>query len=296
LGSFEPTFRFILQGSYTKLILPLQNKSKIGQNNPKNRRTLNFERGLMHWLHALLLGLVQGLAEFFPISSSAHLLLLKKLLNLPTGHEGVLFDLFCHLGTLFVLAFYFRKDIWHLFSQQPRQLALYAAALTPLVPFYFLLEPVRKALSHIGCLGYCMVATAGLLFLAQRFKPKNGVLSLKNAFWIGTAQAIALIPGISRSAATITGGIWRGLSVKQAVRFSFLLSLPAVAGGTFLELLKTNSLFASPHLLPCLIGFTTAAAAGSIVIRYAIPWLEKGRLKPFAWYCLIVGIVLMVLL
>jgi undecaprenyl-diphosphatase len=241
----------------------------------------------MNWLQALLLGIVQGITEFVPVSSSAHLKILKHLFDLPS--ENVLFDLFCHVGTLAALVIYFRRDIIDLFTKQPRELILYAAALTPLVPFYFLFKPLREALSHFSHLGYCLLFTSALLFLAPRFKPKNTPLKFKSALLIGVAQGLALIPGISRSAATITGGLWQGFSAKQAVRFSFLLSLPAVTGGTFLELFKTKNVLFSPiHL----IGLFSSFTIGTIAIRYAIPWLEKARLKPFAWYCLIVAIVL----
>jgi undecaprenyl-diphosphatase len=241
----------------------------------------------MNWVQALLLGIVQGVTEFVPVSSSAHLKILKYLFDLPT--ENVLFDLFCHVGTIAALAWYFRRDIVHLFTQEPRALGLYATALTPLVPLYFLLKPLREALSHFNLLGYFLLLTSAFLFLAPRFKPKNTVLGFKSALLIGTAQGLALIPGISRSAATITGGLCQGFSAKQAVRFSFLLSLPAVTGGTFLELFKAKHLLFSPLYL---IGLTSSFTIGTIVIRYAIPWLEKARFKPFAWYCLIVAIML----
>jgi undecaprenyl-diphosphatase len=123
-------------------------------------------------------------------------------------------------------------------------------------------------------------------------------LSLKDAFWIGTVQGVALIPGISRSAATIGAGLWRGATTMEAVRFSFLLSLPAIAGGTFLELFKAKSHFAdmTASLSHCFIGFAAAAAMGFITVRIAVPLLQKGILRPFAWYCLIAGIVLSVYL
>jgi undecaprenyl-diphosphatase len=248
----------------------------------------------MNWLHALLLGLIQGVTEFFPISSSAHLKAIKMFFGIATGEETVLFDLFCHLGTFLALTIYFRKDIAALF-RRPRLFIPFAIALVPLVPFYFLLKPVRDALSHPEFLGFCLIGTAALLYIASRFTQgtKNEVNS-KNALWVGTFQGIALIPGISRSAATIGAGLWRGVAPAEAVRFSFLLSLPAVAGGTFLEFIK-----AKPHLsaMPislshCVIGFATAAIAGLAAVRFAIPLLQKGTLKPFAGYCLIAGILL----
>lgn len=245
----------------------------------------------MDGLQALLLGLIQGLTEFFPISSSAHLKVLKSFFGIE--QETTLFDLFCHMGTFLALLVYFRQMVFDLF-RTPRKLLLIVVALAPLIPFYFLLKPLREAASKPEFLGFCMMATAGILFLASKlaFKARNP-LTLKDAWWIGVIQGVALIPGISRSGATIGAGLLRGVSTVEAVRFSFLLSLPAIGGGTCLELIKVRSHLATmPISLPhCWIGFIAAAIAGFVMVRIAIPLLEKGVLRPFAWYCLIAGVV-----
>lgn len=242
----------------------------------------------MNWLHALILGLVQGITEFFPVSSSAHLRIVKLWLHV---EESIFFDLACHVGTLLVLVVYFRKDIGNLLLK-PKKMVLYFVALLPLIPVYFLL----KSIAQLHYLGVCLFITALILFAAQRMK--KGLLkspSWKDALWIGTFQSIALIPGISRSASTITGGIWRGLSVKEAVRFSFILSIPAVAGGALLEILKISD-YAAVDWSNCLIGLGTSALVGFGAIQFAIPILEKGIFRPFAWYCLIVAILLTIVL
>lgn len=249
----------------------------------------------MSWLYALFLGLIQGITEFFPVSSSAHLKFFKILLGIPSNEETVLFDLFCHLGTLLALSVYFRQDIADLLFRNQRRLIPLAVGLLPLIPFYFLLKPMRDTLSQPGYLGYCMLGTAILLFCAARLRRQEKTeWKVKDALWIGTLQGAALIPGVSRSAATITGALWRGMAIQEAVRFSFLLSLPAVSGGTFLELLKVKSHLSSFAIsLPvCMIGFAAAATAGSLVVRFAIPLLQRGVLRPFAWYCLFAGILL----
>lgn len=248
----------------------------------------------MNWLHALFLGLIQGVTEFFPISSSAHLKVFKTVFGITTGEGTVLFDLFCHLGTLLALVVYFKKDILEFFYS-PRRLIPFMVALAPLAPFYYLLKPLREALSKPEYLGFCMIGTAAILYGASLLKGKvKAKFTKRDALWIGTFQGIALIPGISRSAATIGAGLWRGATPSEAVRFSFLLSLPAVAGGTFLELMKAKSHLSAigaelPH---CLIGFAAAAIVGLTVVRFAIPLLQKRVLKPFAGYCLIAGILL----
>jgi undecaprenyl-diphosphatase len=241
----------------------------------------------MNWLHALILGLVQGCTEFFPVSSSAHLQIVKAWLHV---EESVFFDLACHVGTLLVLVIYFRKDIWDLLLH-PKKMIPYIVALLPLIPVYFLL----KSISQLHYLSICLFITALILFAAQRMK-KGTVRSpsWKDALWIGAFQSIALIPGISRSASTITGGIWRGLRVKEAVRFSFILSIPAVAGGAFLEMLKISD-YAAVDWSNSFIGLAVSAIVGFGAIQVAIPILEKGIFRPFAWYCLIVAILLTII-
>ncbi len=250
----------------------------------------------MSWLHAMILGLVQGCTEFFPISSSAHLKMIKTYLEIPVGEETVFFDLSCHIGTLIALVLYFRKDIWDLFFVHPKKLILFAAALFPLVPAYFLLKPIRLWASQPHLLGACLLITALLLFFTQKMKKGSGQnLSWKDALYIGALQSVALVPGISRSASTITGGVKRGLSVHEAVKFSFLLSIPAVAGGAFLELFKLNET-AHFDIPSCTIGLLVSALVGLGVVRVAIPLLQRGIFRPFAWYCLIVAILLTIVL
>lgn len=249
----------------------------------------------MNGLHALILGLIQGCTEFFPVSSSAHLKLIKTWLQLPAGEETVLFDLACHLGTLLALIAYFRKDLWEICFVQPKKMVLYLVALVPLVPAYFLLKPVRLWASQPHLLGACLFITALMLFfVARRFsQTTSSPATWKDALWIGTLQSVALVPGISRSASTITAGVYRGLALQQAVRFSFLLSIPAVAGGALLELLKLTQHSSPPFdATLCGIGFGVSAFVGLGVVRFSIPLLEKGVFKPFAWYCLIVSILL----
>jgi undecaprenyl-diphosphatase len=252
----------------------------------------------MDWLHALILGVVQGCTEFFPISSSAHLKIFKSWLSIPAGEETVIFDLACHVGTVIALVIFFRKDLYEIFFVQPKKILLYIAALLPLIPAYFLLSPIRLWASQPRLLGACLLVTALLLFAISRIrKGSTETPTWKDALWIGTMQSVALIPGISRSASTITGGVWRGLSVREAVRFSFILSIPAALGGAFLETVK---LAKQPVIAfdssTCFIGLGVSALVGLGVVRFALPLLEKGVFRPFAWYCLIVAILLTVVI
>ena len=162
-----------------------------------------------------------------------------------------------------------------------------SAARPPATPRPKAAIPTNKTDRRIAPLRHLSYQAAGAIKIREKKE-----LGLKDALWIGTFQGVALIPGISRSAATIGAGLWRGATAFEAVRFSFLLSLPAVLGGTFLELFKARDHFAHIEWSTCLMGFAAATIMGLATVRLAIPLLQKGILRPFAWYCLIAGTVI----
>lgn len=250
----------------------------------------------MSGLEALLMGILQGLTEFLPVSSSAHLKLTKLLLGLEDRESLVVFDLVCHLGTTCALLLFLRDDLLNLLRSQRKKIWLILIALLPLFPFYFLLKPLRDWASQTPLLGYFLIVTGLILFAGQKFRYRRIQSDtfgekVKDALWIGTLQATALIPGISRSASTISCAQVLGWEAKEAVRFSFLLSIPTIMGGNSLELLKlTLHQEQIPiSIFSCILAFIASLSVGFVVIRYAVRFLEKGNLKPFAWYCLILG-------
>lgn len=245
----------------------------------------------MSFIHALILGLVQGLTEFFPVSSSAHLELTRKLLGIT--ERPVMFDLCCHFGTLFALLLFFRREITALFTSQRSRIPLFILALVPLIPAYFLLRPLRMAIGHPHAL--FLIATGLILFTGERLRFSLKISPVRDALLIGTLQATALIPGISRSASTISCARVLGWKPSEAVRFSFLLSIPTVIGGNLLELIKSGPKEPISVSL-CLVGGLCALLTGLVVIRFAMHYLEQGKLKPFAWYCLGLGVVAWALL
>lgn len=248
---------------------------------------------LMTSIQAFILGLIQGLTEFLPVSSSAHLKITKLLLDLKMDDSQVIFDLCCHFGTLIALFYYFGREIFYILRYDPRQIGRYALGTLPLIPFYFLLKPLRESASQSHLLGFCMIITALLLFLGGWVRRKKRGSPLFDSLAIGTMQAAALIPGVSRSGATISTAQMLGWEPYAAVHFSFLLSVPAVLGGTGLEILKlvkAPTSFSIP-LTSCAIGFITSLGIGLLIVKPAMRFLEKGNLRPFAWYCLIAGIM-----
>lgn len=254
----------------------------------------------MSALEALIIGILQGLTEFLPVSSSAHLKLMKLFLGISAGENLVIFDLVCHLGTLVAILLFLRREILEILTDR-KKLGLIVTATLPLVPFYFFLKPLRDWASDTHLLGFCLILTSLILFAGSRLRLRSVSPELptfkrqiQDALWIGTLQSTALIPGISRSASTISGAQILGWEAKDAVRFSFLLSIPTVIGGNCIELLKLQLASSYPLTLPFstyLFGFLSSCTVGLVVIRFAMRFLEKGNLKPFAWYCLILGII-----
>jgi undecaprenyl-diphosphatase len=250
----------------------------------------------MSFLESVLLGIVQGFTEFLPISSSAHLKIAKFFLNIQESDTSVLLDLSCHFGTLMALMLFLRKDIWDILKNK-RQMLLFFLALVPLIPCYFLLKPLRDLASSQEFLGPCLIGT-GLILLAgqslrmSRSEVRKTTPKIKDVLMIGTLQSAALIPGISRSAATISCARILGWSAREAVRFSFLLSIPTVIGGNMIELLKATSFSHQETALPVsglFAAFGSSFLIGFFVVKKAVQYLEKGNLKPFAWYALSLG-------
>lgn len=244
----------------------------------------------MTWIDAFILGIVQGATEFFPISSSAHLKLVKLIFGI--NESSQIFNLFCHLGTLLALFFVFKTDIVSLFLTERKKLLYFFLALVPLIPGYLILHPFLGAVSTTAFLGVFLIVTSLILFLGNRYQfSVNEKKPLRDVLYIGSAQVLALIPGISRSASTICCARVLGWSPKEAVRFSFLLSIPTILGGNCLELFRVVyfklPLDVSP--LTCCVGFLSSFIVGMALIRFSLNWLEKGVLKPFAWYCLVIG-------
>lgn len=251
----------------------------------------------MSLLQALIIGILQGLTEFFPVSSSSHLKLTKILLGVQT-QDGVLFDLACHLGTLVAILYFLRDEILTLFENRQR-LSLLFIALIPLIPAYFLLKPLREFASEPHLLGLFLILTGLILYCGQRLKVKREedlsyTRKIKDVLWIGAMQSAALIPGVSRSASTISCATILGWEAKEAVRFSFLLSIPTILGGNCLELIKLATAKELPQeisLAPLLIGFLSSGIIGLAIVGYAIRTLEKGNLRPFAIYCIVLGVI-----
>lgn len=247
---------------------------------------------------AFLLGLIQGVTEFLPISSSGHLALGQYFLGFEHLQDYLLFDLICHLGTLLAIFYVFFPLIKESLTTHPHRLGQIVLATLPLFPLVLILKPIKEIFAHPQWLGPCFLVSACLLFasLYWRFPLRFQTSRRKwqDPFTIGVFQAIAILPGISRSGATISAARLLGWSKEQAIQFSFLLAIPAILGGTLLEGWKawhipTVTLSANnPWVF--IVGFATSFFIGCFALRLFIGLVIQDKWGYFAWYCLVLGI------
>lgn len=241
---------------------------------------------LMTAIYALILGIAQGLTEFFPISSSLHLRLLSDYLQVEHNPP---FFLLCHLATSFSVLLYFRKEIFLLLTKK-REILLYLIALIPLVFVYGLFGKSIKGLSDVF-LGPLLIVTAFLLLFLKEKKREASKFSKKiqDVLFIGSMQSLALMPGLSRSAATIFAATNRGWSMREAFCFSYLLSIPTIWGGCVLEY---KHLSESRLDLPILLALLSAFIVGYIALQFVGFLIERKKFSYFGYYCLILGTIL----
>jgi len=269
----------------------------------------------MDIIQAIILGVVQGLTEFLPVSSSAHLVFMTDILGLP---QNVAFDTILHLGTLVAVVGYFWKDILTIISafissvldifkgkfkeglkEKPfKKLSwLLLIGTIPAGLAGILLQKQFEALfSDVIYVGFFLIVTGLLLWGAERVKPGTKDvkdITFKNAIVIGIFQAIAIAPGISRSGATISAGLFCGLNRELAARYSFLLSIPAILGAAVVQMRHINSLDISTITL--IAGFVSALIFGYLAIKLLLKIIKERTLMIFAYYCWIVGLAVIII-
>jgi undecaprenyl-diphosphatase len=260
-------------------------------------------------LDALLLGLIQGLTEFIPVSSTGHLLIAQHLLGIPPGDATFAFLVLVQLGTLVSLIVYFWRDLLSLlraffarpFSTPDNRLAwLIIIATIPALIAGLLLRDAVEMILGLPLLeaGIRLLTAAALMAGAEYFGRKNRALdsiTWLDALVVGLFQILAIFPGASRSGSTISGGMFRGLDRPAAARFAFLIAVPVMLGAGTLELLDVLSLPDLGSFLPLLvIGFVTAAVVGWLAIRWLLRYLAGHSLYVFAVYCALVGTICLI--
>jgi undecaprenyl-diphosphatase len=254
-------------------------------------------------IHYLLLGIVQGLTEFLPVSSSAHLVLFERFLGFDP--PGVLLEAALHLGTLGAVLLLFRRDLVRLIrglfhrGSERREVGRLIVGTIPIVLLgFFFQDRVEEAFTSLGIIGFCLLVTGTVLFFADRAgrRAKRREVRLLDSILIGLSQAMAVLPGISRSGATIATGLILGVRGKEAARFSFLLSIPAILGAGGLKIIQAFSEGTVPtgEWTGLLLGVLTAGLVGALAIKGLLAVIARGKLKVFGIYCLAVGLSVLI--
>ena len=269
----------------------------------------------MSYLTAVILGLVQGVAEFLPISSSGHLSILQHFMGLTNVEQNyLLFDVLLHLGTLISIFVVYFHDIIALVKEfvalvsdlvspsgkrqkmvtpNDRMILMLVVATLPLLLILPVKEKIESLYSNLWFVGGALLVTGILLFISDRMShgrktDRNG--TMLDSLLVGVGQALAVAPGLSRSGTTIAVGMMRGFDRNFAVRFSFLLSVPAVLGANLISLVDAIKAGTDASLIPMyLVGMVVAAVSGYFAISLVKLLAQKGKFGVFAYYCWIVG-------
>ena len=248
---------------------------------------------MVDYFQALILALVQGITEWLPVSSSAHLAIIQHLFGIS---PPVFFDIALHLGTLVSVLLFFRKEIIRIIMERDVKMALniVVASIPTAIIGLALKDFFESFFSDILLVGIALIVTGTLLFSIRFVKNKEPKpLGLMSAFAIGIAQGIAVAPGISRSGSTMSIGMLLGIDKEKAARFSFLISIPAILGATILEGRKAT--LAPMDLGPMLFGVIIAMIVGYLSIGFLLEIIRKNNFSVFAYYCWLLGIIVIVL-
>lgn len=261
----------------------------------------------MEWFEAIILGLVQGLTEFLPVSSSGHLVIGKELLGIETS-DDLVFEVTVHAATVLSTLVVFRKQIWDLLkglfkfknNDETDYIFKICVSMIPvLVVGLFFKDYVTDLFGSLAAVGSALLVTGLLLlfsdFAGKKWKPgkeyRNGI-SYWQAFVVGLGQALAVIPGLSRSGTTISTGLICGVKRDVMAQFSFLMVLVPILGETFLQAVGGEIAGSSTGWLPLLLGFASAFLSGLLACRVMIALVKKARLGWFALYCIIVSFLI----
>ena len=271
----------------------------------------------MNWLQALLLGLVQGLTEFLPVSSSGHLAIGKAVLGVEPSQD-LIFEVAVYAATVLATIVVFRKQIWKLlcglfkfkYNDETDYIAKICLSMIPvLIVGVFFKDAVESAFNSMLIVGLALIVTAMLLvfsdWMAKRRLPdaagnnakeyRNGI-SFWQAFVVGIGQAFAVIPGLSRSGTTISTGLICGVKRENMAQFSFLMVLVPILGEMFLDVVGGDFAASSVGVLPLLLGFLAAFVSGLFACKVMIALVRKAQLKWFGLYCAIVGLLVLLFL
>lgn len=256
----------------------------------------------MNFFEALLLGVIQGLTEFLPVSSSGHLELVKAILgDTSVPEESLTFTVILHFATALSTIVIFRKEVYEIFkglfqfkwNDELKFSLKIILSMIPAVIVGLLFEEQLEAFfgGKILLVGSMLLITALLLLLADKAKNTNKEVSFLSSVIIGISQAIAMLPGISRSGATISTSVLLGIDRTRAARFSFLMVVPLIFGKIGKDVLSGDLNFQSSEILPIIVGFVAAFISGLLACKWMIALVKKSKLSYFSIYCAVVGLI-----
>ena len=260
----------------------------------------------MEVLNAIILGIIQGLTEFLPVSSSGHLEIAKFLLGEnKLANESLLMTVVLHCATAFSTIVIFRKEILEIFKgllsfNNNESFWFSVKIIISMIPaaiigFFFDSEVELLFNGNLTIVGIMLIVTGLLLFMADKAKVTEQKINLKTAFLIGISQAIAIIPGISRSGATISTAVLLGIDKENSAKFSFLMVVPLILGKVSKDILDSENLISDQSLYPLLIGFIFAFITGIFACKWMIKLVKNSKLKYFSYYCFIIGLTVIIL-
>ena len=264
----------------------------------------------MDWLQALILGLVQGLTEFLPVSSSGHLAIGREILGVEAA-EDLVFEITVHVATVLATIIVFRKQIWKLlcglfkfkYNDETDYILKICVSMIPVfIVGMFFKDKVESLFSSLLVVGLALVVTAMLLLFSDIYGGRGKVAARQyrngigwwQALTVGIGQAFAVIPGLSRSGTTISTGLLCGVKREAVAQFSFLMVLVPILGEAFLDLVGGDVEASSVGTLPLLVGFLAAFVSGLFACKVMIALVKKAKLRWFALYCAIVGLVVII--
>ena len=251
----------------------------------------------------MILGLVQGLTEFLPVSSSGHLVIFRELLG-AEAPQDLVFEVTVHVATVLATIVVFRKQIIDLlqgllkfkYNKQTDFILKLVVSMIPVaIVGVFFKDKVEALFSSLTVVGCALLVTALLLFLSDKAKKKgDGDITFGQALIMGLGQAVAVVPGLSRSGTTISAGLLSGASRNKVAEFSFLMVLVPILGEAFLDVVSGDAAASSIGTLPLAIGFIAAFVSGLFACKAMIALVKKAGLKWFALYCAIVGAIVII--
>lgn len=270
----------------------------------------------MNWWESIILGLIQGLTEFLPVSSSGHLVLAQHVLGLSTGAGDILFEVLVHFGTIMSITWVYRNKIrklgqgffthlghvkkWNTSYAEDEHFRMSVQILVSMVPTFVVYalwgDVIEATFSSPSLAAGMLLVTGILLTLTKLRKDPRGTITAPKSFFIGLAQAVAMIPGISRSGATICTALYQNVNPEKAADFSFLMLLPVVVGATVIKVGEALSQAGAANWSVLLLGTLVAFLSGIVAIRIVLGIVRRGRLQYFAVYCFAAGTIGLILL